>query len=751
MGFLQYDIKNESKTSSLFRAGIINTRIDANTMVQKKKDEKIPGFKQAKYMIISGDKNFSQDNAEDIKVATSRANNYGEDVRVILISRAASEGLDFKNVRQVHVLDPWYNLNRTEQIIGRGVRNRSHCGLDFEERNTEIYMHVTTNEDQETADAYVYRYAEEKANKIGKVTRILKTVSVDCILNESQNNFTEEKMKEVADNGVVMIVPSTQTKLVEHTLGDKAFSQICDYMEDCDYKCYPKDNDDKYKESYDEMYDKEQINMNSILVVDKLKTLFKKENVYHIDTIKNMEIFKNTTPEELYYALTLLIDGPETIIDKNGRQGRLVNRDVYYIFQPQEVTSSNITFYESTIPVKTLNERIEYKIGEEEEGKKEKEKGKEGKEKEKEKGKEKEKEKEKEKGKEERKEEGKEEEKEEEGKEEGKEEEGKEEGKEDSYNNLLSKIEKYIFTATNENPTKLIEKVDNYNWYQHLNSTECIKETDKLKVFLNTNEIKKNDTDDDIQRKLSVELYKEYENLVCNTNEIISVMTRLKFLIGDETTIAKYVLHHILDTLSHNERLILAKKVVKSKPSNDLETRIQEYFKFLLLDSDTVIVLANKDKNIYYNIKDWTVNPYDYEFKGEMQKNMEVIKYSPIIGFVADNKDEMVFKRKDMTEPRNNSGAYLQNATNKADIVLKINNILETAKNGFRFDNETVSKAKRNTDGISKIAFAGIFELLIRKFNDNDKEKTWFLRPEQAIFNDIKNLNFDKIEKKLKL
>ena len=156
-------------------------------------------------------------------------------------------------------------------------------------------------------------------------------------------------------------------------------------------------------------------------------------------------------------------------------------------------------------------------------------------------------------------------------------------------------------------------------------------------------------------------------------------------------------------------------------------------------------MLANKDKNIYYNIKDWSVNPYDYEFKGEMEAKMEVIKYSPIIGFVADNKDEMVFKRKDMTEPRNNSGAYLQNATNKADIVLKINNILETAKNGFRFDNETVSKAKRNTDGISKIAFAGIFELLIRKFNDNDKEKTWFLRPEQAIYNYIKNLNFDKI------
>ena len=231
-------------------------------------------------------------------------------------------------------------------------------------------------------------------------------------------------------------------------------------------------------------------------------------------------------------------------------------------------------------------------------------------------------------------------------------------------------------------------------------------------------------------------------------------MTRLKILIGDEKTIAKYVLHHILDTLSHDERVILAKKVVVEgfKPSNNLETSIQVSFKFLLLDSNTVIVLANKDKNIYYNIKDWSVNPYDYEFKGEMEAKMEVIKYSPIIGFVADNKDEMVFKRKDMTEPRNNSGEYLQNATNKADIVLKINNILETSKNGFRFDSETVSKAKRNTDGISKIAFAGIFELLIRKFNDaEEKEKTWFLRPERAIFKDIKNLNFDKIEKKLKL
>ena len=53
----------------------------------------------------------------------------GKKVKVLLISKAAAEGIDFKNIRQIHILDPWYNMNRIEQIIGRGVRNFSHCGL----------------------------------------------------------------------------------------------------------------------------------------------------------------------------------------------------------------------------------------------------------------------------------------------------------------------------------------------------------------------------------------------------------------------------------------------------------------------------------------------------------------------------------------------------------------------------------------------------------------------------------------------
>ena len=62
---------------------------------------------------------------------------------------AGAEGLDFKFIRQVHILEPWYNMNRIEQIIGRAVRTCSHKDLPFIERNVQIYLYGTILEDKE--------------------------------------------------------------------------------------------------------------------------------------------------------------------------------------------------------------------------------------------------------------------------------------------------------------------------------------------------------------------------------------------------------------------------------------------------------------------------------------------------------------------------------------------------------------------------------------------------------------------------
>ena len=43
------------------------------------------------------------------------------------------EGVSFKNVKQVHITDPWWNESRIEQILARASRYCSHSNLPSEE------------------------------------------------------------------------------------------------------------------------------------------------------------------------------------------------------------------------------------------------------------------------------------------------------------------------------------------------------------------------------------------------------------------------------------------------------------------------------------------------------------------------------------------------------------------------------------------------------------------------------------------
>jgi hypothetical protein len=242
MGFTRYG--SPSYTKPLFKKPLAEP-LDSLTM--KPKSEVTEKFRQAKYVMITGDRNFSPTNSADIKYVTKPENKNGEFVKVIIISKAGSEGLDFKNIRQTHILEPWYNMNRIEQIVGRSVRNLSHCQLPFEERNVEIYLHTTLPiNGEEPADLYVYRLAEKKAKQIGKITRILKQNAVDCLLNIGQTNFTIDKLNSIVENQNIELSLSSG-KTIQFKIGDRPFTDICDYMDNCDYTCSPNKqiNDDE--------------------------------------------------------------------------------------------------------------------------------------------------------------------------------------------------------------------------------------------------------------------------------------------------------------------------------------------------------------------------------------------------------------------------------------------------------------------------------------------------------------------------
>ena len=86
-----------------------------------------------KYAFYSGEET-NKKKKEIINIFTSYDNRYGNNIKVLLSSSAGAEGLDLKNIRQIHIMEPWWNEIRIEQVIGRGIRRNSH--IDLSEKNS---------------------------------------------------------------------------------------------------------------------------------------------------------------------------------------------------------------------------------------------------------------------------------------------------------------------------------------------------------------------------------------------------------------------------------------------------------------------------------------------------------------------------------------------------------------------------------------------------------------------------------------
>ena len=310
--------------------------------------KKPPTDRKGGYIIISGNKLYSPNNDEEIKAASREDNKNGDIIKVIIISRAGAEGIDFKCIRQIHLMEPWYNLNRPDQIVGRGVRTFSHLSLPFAERNVQIFFHGTLlniMNNNEAVDLYIYRKAEDKSIKIGKVTRLLKENAIDCVLNVEQNNFTEEIMEMEVKQEL-----STGENII-YKVGDKPYSKMCDYMEKCQY--LPTKTIESYRKillnskTEDSTYNENFIMTNIDSVINKIKQLFKTQYFYSRKYLfDNIRKLRNYSDEQIDSALTIIInDESFVLLDKFNREGNLINIGEYYFFKPNEldeITVDNI-------------------------------------------------------------------------------------------------------------------------------------------------------------------------------------------------------------------------------------------------------------------------------------------------------------------------------------------------------------------------------------------------------------------------
>ena len=303
------------------------------------------GFKAAKYVLLTGSEDISPDNAKAINAARSSKNIYGEEVKVIIGSQIAGEGLDLRYVREVFVFDSWYHLNKLEQIIGRGIRNCSHAALPEDKKNCTVSLLVNSYISSvagapttESIDMYSYRTALRKAMTVGNVTRTLKENAMDCSLNR------DAILVEGLDP--IDLFDSQGVRRTGVNRNDVPLTPMCDWLEDCDYSCYfdskeitaniSLDNQDT--STYDEYTARIQIHT----LRKYIENLFGIEEQSFI-TFDSLALHFNTIPRPLLASLLAdMVQKKEFRLNLEGRTGRLLHKNGYYVFQPDAIKDTSI-------------------------------------------------------------------------------------------------------------------------------------------------------------------------------------------------------------------------------------------------------------------------------------------------------------------------------------------------------------------------------------------------------------------------
>lgn len=167
------------------------------------------------YAIFSGEQSI-EEKIHILKTINSDENKYGNVINILLISKSGAEGLDLKNIRSVHIMEPYWNYSLLEQIIARAVRYKSHILLDKSEQNVQTYIYLSDynkdflNKEKEkikenikdqkrkkklesielTTDITLFKNAIKNQELIYKFLKTIASTSIECkFFNHKKVNY----------------------------------------------------------------------------------------------------------------------------------------------------------------------------------------------------------------------------------------------------------------------------------------------------------------------------------------------------------------------------------------------------------------------------------------------------------------------------------------------------------------------------------------------------------------------------------
>jgi SNF2 family DNA or RNA helicase len=113
----------------------------------------------------------------------------------MLGSPSIKEGVSLLRVQQVHIMEPYWNMSRMLQIMGRAVRFCSHKDVPRSKRFVAIYLYLATYPGEKTIDQYIWALAKKKNELIQQFEMALKEVAFDCELMINRNSYKTDETK----------------------------------------------------------------------------------------------------------------------------------------------------------------------------------------------------------------------------------------------------------------------------------------------------------------------------------------------------------------------------------------------------------------------------------------------------------------------------------------------------------------------------------------------------------------------------
>ena len=198
-------------------------------IIEKPGDEDKPKFalytgtesrevKEFTRLIFNGDWEKLPDSIKEKLNEKAANNNYGEIVKVFMITSSGAEGISLKNCRFVHIMEPYWHPVRMEQVIGRARRICSHQNLAVEDRNVKVYLYLMTF----TKEQLVPKVASKGMASKGLLEKDVSKIDKSTPLTSDQALYEISNIKENINKQLLIAVKESAFDCALHSReGDK--------------------------------------------------------------------------------------------------------------------------------------------------------------------------------------------------------------------------------------------------------------------------------------------------------------------------------------------------------------------------------------------------------------------------------------------------------------------------------------------------------------------------------------------------